>query len=195
MAIFTNTFLEFLHRPESQEHSKSTTYTGMMYQVMLCIRAERTETHNFTLLLSSLLDQHHHNKPSTVFLLFFVFLFPGREIGQSDLPRPYNEIATLFEIPYSRLLLIVNLLIMLNTLCLHYSMVSGRQTLQEAVSLLSVMSFGNMLLIAMAVILSLTDSSRNQSTVSGVHRDLQVSPLAFLLSHHANHQQHFSLNA
>lgn len=44
-----------------------------------------------------------------------------------------------------------------------------------------------MLLIAMAVILSLTDSSRNQSVVSGVQHDLQVSPLAFLLSHHANH--------
>lgn len=49
------------------------------------------------------------------------------------------------------------------------------------------MSFGNTLLIGMAVILSLTDSSRNQSTVSGVHSDLQVSLLAFLLSHHANH--------
>lgn len=43
------------------------------------------------------------------------------------------------------------------------------------------MSFGNMLLIAMAVILSSTDSSRNQSIVSGVQHDLQVNPLAFLL--------------
>jgi len=103
------------------------------------------------------------------------------------LPRPYNKITTLFEIPCGTVLLIVNLLITLNTLFLHYSLVSGRQTLQEARSLLSVMSFGNMLLIAMAVILSLTDSSRNQSAVSGVHRDLQVSPLAFLPSHHANH--------
>lgn len=68
-------------------------------------------------------------------------LISGPEIDWNDLPRPYEEIATLFEIPFSRLLLLVNLLIMLSTLSCHCCVAEeGRHSKKQWVS--SVMSFG-----------------------------------------------------